>query len=240
MRKIFLIAGIAAICLMLSGCGENNPEPEPPELPNVGEGLEFAGIEWQVLYTQDNYVLLLSTYVLGQRRFHGTSRAVSWEASAIRYYLNNDFLRNFSEDELAIIIAKEVINNENPWHGTDGGEPTVDKVFLLSIEEMIKYFGDSGQLADRRHPSNTATSVYDIYDELRLAYDLETGFEWWYWLRTVGETTNRAAFIGACGRIGIRGVDVTNEGGVRPALWIDFFMLYDLRSSDCAVYYFFE
>ena len=105
---------------------------------------------------------------------------------------------------------------------------------------MVLYFGDSGQLLDRRHPSNLSTGVYDIYNPLRLGYDLETGFEWWYWLRTVGETVTRATFIGACGRIGIRGVDVIHEGGVRPALWIDYFMLYELRKLADAVYYYFE
>ena len=40
------------------------------------------------------------------------------------------------------------INDYNPWFDSKGGDNTTDKVFLLSLDEVIKCFCDSGQLRD--------------------------------------------------------------------------------------------
>ena len=38
-------------------------------------------------------------------------------------------------------------NPNNPWYGSMGGEDTQDKIFLLTIEDVVcKYFGDSSRL----------------------------------------------------------------------------------------------
>ena len=53
----------------------------------------------------------------------------------------------------ARIIEVATQNPDNPWYGTSGGNPTTDRIFLLSIEEVVKYFGDSGQINNRpRNP----------------------------------------------------------------------------------------
>ena len=67
----------------------------------------------------------------------------------MRTYLNNEFYHSFDKTDRKRII--EVINEnpDNPWYGTRGGNPTNDRIFLLSIDEVIKYFGDSGQLKTR-------------------------------------------------------------------------------------------
>ena len=41
-------------------------------------------------------------------------------------------------------------NDDNPWYGTRGGNTTTDKIFLLSLEEVVKFFGDSGDLKNRK------------------------------------------------------------------------------------------
>ena len=41
-------------------------------------------------------------------------------------------------------------NKDNQWQGTKGGNTTADKVFLLSLEEVVKCFGDSGDLKNKR------------------------------------------------------------------------------------------
>jgi hypothetical protein len=35
-----------------------------------------------------------------------------------------------------------------PGVTVSGGNDTTDKIFILSIEEVVQYFGDSGQLAN--------------------------------------------------------------------------------------------
>ena len=207
------------------------PEPEPIELPEDGSLIELAGIQWRVLDSYENYVLIVSEYVLFQRPFHGNLTRVTWEQSDIRAYLNDEFLEIFSDEELNMIALNYVVTNDNPWFAVPGGYSTYDKVFLLSLEEAVKYFGDSGRLDDQHHPENETNVVDDEYSEARITVDVETGLERWWWFRSPG-VSQRAAIVSVCGRLGIGGVDVTNaQGGLRPAMWIDFYLFYEYASS---------
>ena len=59
-------------------------------------------------------------------------------------YLNGEFYNRFSENEKARIAETRVITNNNPWRqNINGGEDTTDKIFLLSIEEVVEHLGDS-------------------------------------------------------------------------------------------------
>ncbi|MDD6035308.1 MAG: DUF6273 domain-containing protein [Lachnospiraceae bacterium] len=69
--------------------------------------------------------------------------AIEWHDKAMEAgrWLNSDFYRTaFSEKERASIAETLVRNADNPEYGTEGGNDTRDKVFLLSIEEATTYF----------------------------------------------------------------------------------------------------
>ena len=203
------------------------PEPEPIAMPQLGSQIVMAGIQWRVLDVYENYVLVISEYVLEQRRFHSTTAGASWESSDIRSYLNSVFLENFSEAEISSIVATEVTTDDNLWFGAPGGNNTFDKVFLLSLEEVVLFFGDSGQFANRHHPRNSVHSVEDRYMPARQTVNLETGVDWWWWLRSPGDN-RMATFVGLCGRLGVMGTNPANmNGGVRPAMWIDFYLFIE-------------
>ncbi|MDR0197644.1 MAG: DUF6273 domain-containing protein, partial [Oscillospiraceae bacterium] len=88
-----------------------------------------------------------------------------------------------------------------------------DYIFLLSLEEVVKYFGDSGQLSSR--PSG-AYFIRDEYDKARMV----SPWSGW-WLRSTGDERLRAAFVHETGEIFVGGSEVYhNEWGVRPAMWI--------------------
>ena len=206
------------------------PTPEPIIMPEIHSVMEFAGLKWRVLGTDDYYVLVISEYVLGQRWFHHTANDLSWAGSGIRAYLNGEFLENFSDAELSKIVRTEISTDPNPWFGTPGGEDTPDLVFLLSLEEVARYFGDSGQLADRAHPGNINDSIHDEYNPVRIAANLETKYDSWWWLRSPG-LTGRVTFVGICGRMGVDGTTPTNQnGGIRPAMWINYYLLYEYNT----------
>ena len=65
-------------------------------------------------------------------------------------------------------------NPNNPWYGTSGGNATTDKVFLLSLDEVVKYFGDSGDLLNKRRKDykgnavSAGDSLYDEYNDSRI------------------------------------------------------------------------
>ena len=136
---------------------------------SVGDVVRFGPYNWRVLEVRNNQALVLSEHVLFDRRYHHTWEAVTWETSEIRHYLNNDFFGRFSPQEQALIATATVTNDDNQWFGTPGGNTTLDRIFLLSIEEVVVFFGDSGQLTNR--PAE-AHFIWDEYNRARRAWNL--------------------------------------------------------------------
>ena len=206
----------------------------------------FAGIDWRVLDVQNGKALLLSEKVIEERKYNERETGVTWETCTLRRYLNEEFYNGFGADEKARIAETTIINNDNPWSGIKGGAATNDKIFLLSIEEVVKYFGDSGQLKNR--PSNKTWSINDQYNCARIAMDSgqlkkrflndPTGnlgeyhsariaadgesYPSWWWLRSPGYFDDSAVFVRSRGTVELVGCNVAHDNpGVRPALWLN-------------------
>ena len=110
---------------------------------------EFAGsnppIEWIVLEDKQDQMLITSKYTIESRRFHNTQKWISWKNSDIRRWLNDEFLKAaFDEEEQKLIKMTELttIAYEQKEIATEQCEKTVDQIFLLSLEEVEKYFPD--------------------------------------------------------------------------------------------------
>ena len=185
----------------------------------VGDLIRYGNNNWKVLEVQHNKILILSNYVIEKRKYGKSFFGhMTWKKSDIRKYLNGDFLHKFSSQETDMILRSSFPNPDNKWYGTSGGDSTDDKVFLLSIDEVVKYFGDSGQLNNRRMHEQT---IYDIYDSARVARELNGEAIAW-WLRSPGVYQFHAALVYANGEISMSGRDVSlSEAGVRPALWLN-------------------
>jgi len=194
--------------------------------PRVGDIIEFGGIEWRVLDRQGRRALIISEYILENRPYHSRLESVTWQDSSLRRYLNDEFYNSFTSQEQKRIAETRVINNDNPWHGTNGGRDTVDKIFLLSLEELVQYFGDSGQL-DSLPLGSAGFDDRLILEELaqRLGDNMiattgRSSADWW-WLRSPGYSSSSAARVYSDGRLDIHGLTVPyGSGGVRPALWL--------------------
>ena len=66
---------------------------------------------------------------------------MTWEDCALRAWLNDDFLNAaFTEAEQEHIAVTNVVNEDNPIFGTPGGNDTSDKIWLLSLGDIEKYF----------------------------------------------------------------------------------------------------
>jgi hypothetical protein len=117
-----------------------------------------------------------------------------------------------------MILPTTNINVNNQWFGTDGGRDTTDKIFLLSIEEVVRCFGDSGQTKNKN--PNSEWYISDTFNKERVA--AYGGKAWWWWLRSPGYLGNCAAHVGTGGRLSVYGSSVIRDvGGVRPALWLN-------------------
>ncbi|MDR0248961.1 MAG: DUF6273 domain-containing protein [Oscillospiraceae bacterium] len=192
--------------------------PSPPASTIIGETMEFGGIEWRVLDVSDGKALLLSEYILEYRAYNEENTAVTWETCTLRAYLNGEFYDSFSEGDRARIAPTRNNNKDNQWHGTPGGNDTDDYIFLLSLEEVVRYFGDSEHLGNR--PNEDTGWIDDQYNEARIAYDLNSMARSWY-LRSPGNSSIFAAGVDRGGFVLVHGFLVYDDhDGVRPALWV--------------------
>ena len=194
----------------------------------VGDKIRFGDCEWRVLDIQDNKALVLSERTLGERHYHNEHGFITWETSSLRKLLNGNFYNSFGMEEKFRIKDVTIKNDINLRFGTSGGVDTSDKVFLLSIEEVIHYFGESGQLKSKNIEDRSP--IDDQYSEVRIARDnLGSASDWW--LRSPGGFGTNAAFVDSEGRINLYGAcSIPEYGhddercialGVRPALWLD-------------------
>ena len=185
--------------------------------------VHFGGYNWRVLDIQNGKILLLSDKVLEKRQYHEELTSTNWAACSLRRYLNNEFYNTFSEAEKARILEVTTYTPNNPWFGTEGSKAVVEKIFLLSIEEMVKYFGDSGLLYNKESNINV---INDRFNAARATVDINDAATWW-WLRSSGDDSEFAAYICTDGVIHISGsLVIIGEkdgagGGVRPALWMN-------------------
>ena len=228
------VAVIAILVLISATVFFVSQSGEPP--PEVGDIIEFGEHSWLVLEVREggrferHRVLIITEDIIGLRAYHHstyslTRRRVTWETSDIRRYLNNDFYNSFTEQERRRIAEIIVLNDNNPWlpQVRLSNNDTVDKIFLLSLRQVVRYFGNSGQLAaGPNHPDNTSVGFHDQYSSYRIAHSADgIPDALWWWLRCNGLT--HASAIDYDGFLRVNGYMVNFPwGGVRPALWLYF------------------
>lgn len=196
-------------------------------------------IKWRVLSVDGDDAFIIADQNLDAKAYNETSTDVTWENSTIRSWLNgygelvnkdkksfiiDNFLDNaFSGAEQNAIKTTYVVNEDNTDYGTDGGNNTWDKVYLLSVSEA----------------SNTSygfNSKFDIRSETREAKNTEYAKQsgaWSsanssylgngsWWLRTPGGSDCSASGVTdyGYGSDGYNSVDYTIVA-VRPALHIN-------------------
>ncbi len=160
-------------------------------------------IEWQVLEKENNRILVISKYALDFRQYNTRFKAITWEDCSLRTWLNIDFAdAAFSTGEKAMILAVTVPADKNPEYSADPGNSTQDKVFLLSINEVKKYFSS------------------DEARKCAMAMKKQGNARLW-WLRSPGNGLSSAAFVNNDGSVNCSGFYVDkNDICIRPAMWI--------------------
>ena len=207
----------------------------------IGSVISFGGFDWRVIDVQDGRALIITKDAIEQRQYNeaideentGEGVDVTWETCTLRKYLNGEFYSKLTKEEQEFIAETRIQNPDNVWYGTNGGNDTTDNIFLLSLEEVDKYFGDSGDYREKRrknfewdYPVGKFVTADDGYyfsntnDSDRIA-KFSNEYQWW-WLRTPGIRGDCAANTGAEGFVYIHG-DFVGERflGVRPVLWLN-------------------
>jgi hypothetical protein len=182
--------------------------------------ITFGNYNWQVLNIKDDRILLVTEDIIELRWYHSGFVDTTWADCELRKYLNVEFYNTFDPKEKAKIIAVENQNPDNPWFKTKGGVKTIDNIFLLSLEEVCEYFGDTKENLNIKGKQKWLIS--DENDQERQA-KYENEFHWWR-LRSPGYYGRTSASVNSKGNVYVRGNGIYGRpkdgGGVRPALWL--------------------
>lgn len=196
---------------------------------------KFGAYDWFVIGEEPGKELLLSKDIIGILKFHHVDGPISWAESDIRFWLNSEFYNEFSASERGLICTTCNENNCNPEYFTESGEKTWDKCFLLSYDELMKYMLKNRvvintlDLISEESNQELLVSLANISDKmLRLAenisgldYSMVNGQNIGWWLRTAGESSNKAIRVNCNGAVRLYGREVDrNLVGVRPAIWV--------------------
>ena len=166
----------------------------------IGDLVKYGEYEWIVLDSEDDKRLIITKDSVCEKEYNERNCETIWEDCTLRQWLNNDFFHEIYDDfsyNDESIIERSLISNTNNASNycTTDGEDTLDYIFLLSIDEALKY------------------SKYVLVEN-------ETDETDW-WLRNVGGMYSGTAWcVNPYGRFQ-HGNDVGIPMGVRPAMWVE-------------------
>ena len=222
----------------------------------VQNGVLPEPIRWIVLDIIDSKALLLSQRVHDGVNFHSENIEITWKDSDIRKWCNQDFFDSaFSQKDQGLILSS-FIDNQHAYEVTVPGEiyhpfpdmpdivshrivpskvvsvDTTDKVFLLSVQECLRY-KELLTLSDNR-PTLTqyakekgvlSTSIFEIGPDGKYHENAAEYLCCYWWLRTRAKFGSHAAVCYTNGNVAPAGSMVylgdACGAGVRPAVWID-------------------
>ena len=195
--SIFLVGIIVGIIMNLPPGFADIKSAEVGDRVRFGNYMGSKG--WIVLDKQDDKLLILSEKAICDRIYNGETEYVTCSTCSLRAWLNTDYLTlAFSGEELESIADTSVYTAPAPTWKSEPGEYTIDKVFLLSIEEAEKHF------------SNNAERMITTKRREKC----------WWWLRTPTDDC-KTAYVYYDGSINNSGTQTDErQFSVRPAMWI--------------------
>lgn len=206
--------------------------PEPTLIPTdvrVGDTIIFGTyeqdnttakaekIEWLVLAKDDDRILVLSQYGLDSECYNKTYKAVTWETSSIRSWLNEGFYKDaFTTEEQKLILLSRLNPGDSPDKSCDHGTATEDYLFLLSWEEVQTYIKENA-LIDTNNTLLCRPTIYAANE--KGAYKNGNGYGWW-WLRTSANRNFSAYSINSDSSTANNGTVNSINASIRPAMWL--------------------
>lgn len=170
-------------------------------------------LEWRVLDKQDGKVLIITDKAVEMLPYFG----IYWKRSHIGGWLNGSFIKDFTVDEKAMIVKTTVTADAHPDKPeTDQGAATEHGLYLLSVDEVLKYF------------PNEEDRICYVTDYLRSELEstihvngLAEGGRCDWWLRTALHNYSSGAFIANIDPNGRVNASTHNcRHTLRPVCWI--------------------
>lgn len=180
-------------------------------------------IKWRVLSVEENEAFVMADMALDCQPYNETDEDVTWETCTLRQWLNNTFLNTaFDAEEQSAIKTTTVVNENNIYNNNQGGNPTMDKIFLLSQNEMKNpQYGFNSNYYKKSETRQCKPSEYAVENNCFIrSIDDYVGNCFW-WLRSPGDRSDFATYV-TFSNEGSAGYYVSMDGiGVRPALNIN-------------------
>lgn len=185
---------------------------------------KWERIKWKVLENNGNTLFVVADTAIDC----GYSSRNQWGESPKRNWLNDYFYNAaFNSQEQSAIVAKTVVNEDNPEYGTAGGKDTEDNVYLLSIGEVTNEA--YGFCSD--YKINSKTRRIDASD-----YSKARGVDRYWWLRSpgCGEPSHSAAYVERFdGDVRLEGnLWLISAPGICPALHINLSSAHWFMTND--------
>jgi hypothetical protein len=118
-----------------------------PEDCTVGTAVKFGGYDWLVLEKEAGKALLITAESIAKKSYSKKESGVNWKTSYLRKWLNGEFYNQFTDGEKSLITETSLPNPDEDFDPFVNHN-TSDKVFLLSVDEVGKYFPDKKSLVD--------------------------------------------------------------------------------------------
>ncbi len=206
-------------------------------------------IEWEVLDTDGDEILVISKCILDKQRYNlgSFSREVGtlgndWETSILRSWLNQDFYNTaFNDSEKDKIIEVTLENKSYKLTKESDRNATKDKIFCLSVEEVFSLYRASLWNDDEHYNGYfeklVAPCARKAYDSIIVRFPPDEPIKSLYskdtldiysrswWLRTPGLGSETVCVVGKDGLAGYSNYAGcnSNDVGVRPAMWIKIY-----------------
>ena len=177
-------------------------------------------VEWLVLDEKDDKVLVISKDTIVCISYNNVSERITWEKSILRLYLNNIFYSYYlNDEERGMIVPCVLVNNTINEFGHPNGADTIDRIFILSIDEYNKYFKNN---EERISAGNNYTSTLGLHISSTLPIaDIPIENGTYYWARNVGYHLSDISCVNWDGKINVYGYDCKSDGmGARPCMWL--------------------
>jgi hypothetical protein len=180
-------------------------------------------IEWIVLDKSDNDLIMISKYVLDAQKYYDHWISATWEESDIRDWLNSVFLQSAFDKEQIKFLKESTISTADSTKAVDGGPDTVDTIYLLSVDEVEKYFS-----------SNKARIAIPTEYAIEMGCQTYNGNAGTAWLLRSpglynglynGDSFNCASGVGYSGYVSETCCYSNDLCGVRPVICVDSSML---------------
>ncbi|MBQ6897220.1 MAG: hypothetical protein IJN69_08450 [Oscillospiraceae bacterium] len=175
-------------------------------LSAFGKDSEDNPYKWLVLDvdTENKKALLIMDGYIDTMYMFADDEVHTWENSQVREYLNFQPKMDvmFTAEEQEFILETAVANPANPKTGVSSGNDTTDRLFLLSTEEMEKYF---------ENPEDRV--VYDAEGSPVGQYLRTAGGEESYFAMIIQDNSGEIDYNGSHGYSGAY--------AIRPAMWVD-------------------